>query len=76
MSTLDELRKSGLAVQQVIAERLGLDPHDLLDGSVSVEVDSIGGAEVVRWSGLRKMPSGFLGECLTEAVRREEAEGA
>jgi hypothetical protein len=70
MPSLEELRKSGLVVAQVIAEKLGLDPDYVLADSVTVEVDR-SGTELVRWSGARRMPSGFLSKCLVEATRRE-----
>ena len=69
MPSLEELRKSGLIVQQVIAEKLELDPALVLEGTVTVDVDSA--RELVRWSGAKRMPPGFLAECLTEAARRE-----
>lgn len=68
MPSLEELRQSGLVVQQVIAEKLGLDPALVIEGSVTVDVDS--DRELVRWSGAKRMPPGFLSECLTEAARR------
>jgi CO/xanthine dehydrogenase Mo-binding subunit len=70
LPSLEELRESGHVVQRVIAERLGLDPADVLEGTVTVDVDG-GDTELVRWSGVRRMPSGFLAECLAEAARRE-----
>lgn len=70
MPSLEELRQSGLVVQQVIAEKLGLNPALVIEGSVTVDVDA--DRELVRWSGVKRMPSGFLAECLAEAARRED----
>lgn len=56
MPTLEQILGEGRKVQTVIAERLGL---DLADG------------EWVRWECVRRVPRGFIGECLTEAANRE-----
>lgn len=72
MPTLDELEqlnKRGEAIAQVVAEKLGLDPSQIISGTLTVEVDPAG--ETVRWNGLSKRPTGFLSECIEEAKRRE-----
>lgn len=48
----------GAEVERIIAKRLGLDPSQIIAGSILCEND--GGRETVRWSGLSVVEPGFL----------------
>ena len=72
MPTLDELEaleRRGDAIARVAAERLKLDPAQIIEGTLTVEIDESG--ETVRWNGYVRMHKGFLEECIEEAMTRE-----
>jgi hypothetical protein len=55
-------------VERAIAKRLGLDPSDILAGSIRVE-SSDGKTERVTWECVRIVPAGFMYEIVAEVSR-------
>ena len=69
MASIEELRQQQSAFERVVAERLGLNPAEVLEGSIRIITDE-NRNERVEWTSTRRVEAGFMVSCYAEARRR------